>query len=152
LSLVGCLLCGFSYTCFSFLMSEDESPNEFYFIKNFIVAVATICLGIGFSFYLGSFYSYFPLLIEEKTLFTAFGFLSSINSIVIFFFMMILEHYYNSKVDFERIFIFFCLFAMVLIILLEMYERKYKMKKDIEDHNDRNCEVYLSQSITNIIG
>lgn len=145
LSLIGCLLCGFSYTCYSFVMNVDQEKFEFFFIKIIIIVMATICLGIGISFYLGAFYSYFPLLTNEKTLFTAFGFLNCIYSIVNFFFMILIEKCYHHRENFEKIFIFFCLGAIVMIIMLEMYERRNKTKLNVENRNEKNCELYLSE-------
>lgn len=145
LSLIGCLLCGFSYTCYSFVMNVDEEKFEFFFIKIIIIVVATLCLGVGISFYLGAFYSYYPLLTQEKTLFTAFGFLSCVNSIVNFFFMIFIEKDYNHRENFEKIFIFFCLGAIILIIILEMYERRYRRNLNEGNIKESNCEVYLSE-------
>lgn len=115
----------------------DESLNYF------IVGIILIAISVGIAFQQNSFFTYIPILIEEKFYMTAYGFFTCLQAIFIVVFHWMINSWIINRdghlkyVEFDDvttiigILILFLIADLALIVFLEYYDRKTQNKRKI---------------------
>lgn len=130
----------FAFSVISYYLHAIQNQNDeiFYFLKYFIIFMASSAICIASALQMNSFVSYIPTLIDENLYVTAYGFFACVQSIFIVFLHLITNIMKDMKenlnlshiVNLIGVILIFLILSFIIIIILEYkyYKELYSTK------------------------